>query len=120
MAFVGMESLNSSSLNSVKKKQNKVEEYREVFDQLHRRGILTFTKLMFAFDKDANEYYETLPQKLDEVGVSVILPSISIPIYGTPFYNKAKAEGRLLDNNILLYEGVNCVFQDIICARGNL
>lgn len=111
MSFLGMESLNENSLRDVKKKQNKVEEYREVFDKLHRRGILTFTGLMFALDKDSKEYYETLPQKLDEVGVSVILPSISIPIYGTPFYNKAKAEGRLLDDDISHYEGDHVVFQ---------
>lgn len=105
MSFLGMESLNEDSLTDVKKRQNKVEEYKEVFDKLHRRGILTFTGLMFALDKDSKEYYETLPQKLDEVGVSVILPSISIPIYGTPFYNKAKAEGRLLDDDLSHYEG---------------
>ena len=111
MSFLGMESLNENSLRDVKKKQNKVEEYREVFDKLHRRGILTFTGLMFALDEDSKEYYETLPQKLDEVGVSVILPSISIPIYGTPFYDKVLAKGRLLDDNISHYEGDHVLFR---------
>ena len=111
MSFLGMESLNEDSLRDVKKRQNKVEEYREVFDKLHRRGILTFTGLMFALDEDSKEYYETLPQKLDEVGVSVILPSISIPIYGTPFYDKVLAEGRLLDDDISHYEGDHVLFQ---------
>jgi radical SAM superfamily enzyme YgiQ (UPF0313 family) len=111
MSFLGMESLNEDSLRDVKKKQNKVEEYREVFDKLHRRGILTFTGLMFALDEDTKEYYATLPQKLNEVGVSVILPSISIPIYGTPFYDKVVAEGRLLDDDISHYEGDHVLFR---------
>ena len=91
------------SLRGVQKKQNKVEEDKEYFDKLNRKGILTFTGLMFALDEDTKEYYETLPEKLDEVGCNVILPSISIPIYGTPLYDKIKSEGRLIDEDISHY-----------------
>ena len=111
MSFLGMESLNEESLRGVQKKQNKVEEYKEYFDKLSRKGILTFTGLMFALDEDTKEYYETLPEKLDEVGCSVILPSISIPIYGTPLYDKIKSEGRLIDKDISHYEGDHVLFK---------
>ena len=111
MAFIGMESLNSKSLEGVKKRQNKVQEYKEAFDKLHRRGILTFTGLMFALDEDTTEYYETLPQRLDHVGTSVILPSISIPIYGTPWWHEVTAEGRITDTDISHYEGDHVVFR---------
>ena len=111
MSFLGMESLNEESLRGVQKKQNKVEEYKEYFDKLNRKGILTFTGLMFALDEDTKEYYETLPEKLDEVGCNVILPSISIPIYGTPLYHKIKSEGRLIDDNITHYEGDHVLFR---------
>ena len=106
-----MESLNEESLKDVQKRQNKVEEYKDVFDKLHRKGILTFTGLMFALDEDTKEYYETLPQKLEEVGTCVILPSISIPIYGTPFYDKVVSEGRLIDYDISHYEGDHVLFK---------
>jgi radical SAM superfamily enzyme YgiQ (UPF0313 family) len=59
MAFIGMESLNEKSLAGVQKNQNKVEEYKEAFDDLHRHGILTFTGFMFALDEDTAGYYET-------------------------------------------------------------
>jgi radical SAM superfamily enzyme YgiQ (UPF0313 family) len=111
MSFLGMESLNEDSLRDVQKKQNKVEEYKEYFDKLHRKGILTFTGLMFALDKDTKEYYEALPEKLDEIGCSVILPSISIPLYGTPLYYKTKSEGRLIDENLSHYEGDHVLFK---------
>ena len=111
MSFLGMESLNEESLRGVQKKQNKVEEYKEYFDKLNRKGILTFTGLMFALDEDTKEYYETLPEKLDEVGCNVILPSISIPIYGTPLYDKIKSEGRLIDEDISHYEGDHVLFR---------
>ncbi len=111
MSFIGMESLNEDSLLDVHKKQNKINEYKEVFEKLHRKGILTFTGLMFALDEDTNEYYNTLPQKLEDVGTCVILPSISIPIYGTPFYDKVFSEGRLLDDDISHYEGDHVLFR---------
>jgi len=111
MSFIGMESLNEESLIDVQKKQNKINEYKEVFDKLHRNGILTFTGLMFGLDEDTKEYYATLPQKLEEVGTCVILPSISIPIYGTPFYDKVVSEGRLLDGDISHYEGDHVLFK---------
>ena len=111
MSFLGMESLNETSLRDVQKKQNKVLEYQEYFDKLHRKGILTFTGLMFALDEDTKEYYETLPEKLDEVDCSAILPSISIPLYGTPLYHKTKTEGRLIDDNLSHYEGDHVLFR---------
>ena len=111
MSFIGMESLNENSLLDVDKKQNKVEEYKEFFYKLNKKGILTFTGFMFALDEDTPEYYETLPQKLEEVGVNVILPSISIPIYGTPLYKKMLDENRIIDTDISHYEGDHVLFK---------
>jgi radical SAM superfamily enzyme YgiQ (UPF0313 family) len=111
MAFIGMESLNSESLTGVQKRQNKVHEYEELFAKLHRRGILTFAGLMFALEGDTVEYYEDLPGRLDEIAVSAILPSISIPLYGTPWYQQVDMEGRLLDRDLSHYEGDHLVFR---------
>jgi radical SAM superfamily enzyme YgiQ (UPF0313 family) len=111
MSFLGMESLNEESLRDVEKKQNKVEEYKEFFYKLNKKGILTFTGFMFALDEDTPEYYETLPQKLEEIGVNVILPSISIPIYGTPLHKKMVDENRIVDNDITHYEGDHVLFR---------
>ncbi|KPJ70029.1 hypothetical protein AMJ44_00920 [candidate division WOR-1 bacterium DG_54_3] len=110
MAFIGLESLNEPSLSSVHKKQNKVEEYKELFEQLKRRGILTFTGMMLALDEDTPAYYKKLPGNLDEIDPSSILLSISIPIPGTPFHKKVESEGRIIDRNLSHYEGDHLVF----------
>jgi radical SAM superfamily enzyme YgiQ (UPF0313 family) len=111
MAFLGLESLNEPSLASVHKMQNKVEEYKALFAKLKRHGILTFTGLMLALDGDTPEYYKTIPDKLEEIDPSSILLSISIPIPGTPFYNKVKKEGRIIDSNLAHYEGDHLVLK---------
>ena len=66
---------------------------------------------MFALEEDTLDYYENLPQKLDEVGNAVILPSISIPLYGTPWYYQVLSEGRITDFDISHYEGDHVVFK---------
>jgi radical SAM superfamily enzyme YgiQ (UPF0313 family) len=111
MAFIGLESLNEPSLSAVHKKQNKVQEYKELFMKLKKRGILTFTGLMVALDGDTPEYYRTLPQKLDEIDPSSILTSISIPIPGTPFHKEVEGEGRIFDRDLSHYEGDHLVFK---------
>jgi hypothetical protein len=120
MAFVGMESLEPRSLAAVKKNQNRVEEYREAFDRIHRLGILTFTGYMFALDEDTPEYYERLPRLLEEVGTTVILPSIAIPLYGTPLYRQVVDEGRLVDRDLSHYEGDHIVFRHKHMADGQI
>lgn len=111
MAFIGMESLNGESLEGVRKRQNRVEEYRALFAKLHDRGILTFAGLMLALEGDTPGYYATLPGRLAEIDVSAILPSISIPLYGTPWYRQAEAEGRIVDYDLSHYEGDHLVFE---------
>jgi radical SAM superfamily enzyme YgiQ (UPF0313 family) len=111
MAFIGMESLNQESLAGVQKRQNKVQEYKEFFAKLNRRGILTFTGFMFALDEDTASYYEDLPHQLDDVGTNVILPSISIPIYGTPLHRQMMEEGRIVDFDLSHYEGDHLLFR---------
>jgi radical SAM superfamily enzyme YgiQ (UPF0313 family) len=110
MAFVGMESLHQESLESVRKNHNVVGRYKELFLKLKRRGILIFTGVMFALDEDTVEYYNKLPQKLNEVDPSAILTSISVPIPGTPFYKKMNKEGRIFDHDLRHYEGDHLVF----------
>jgi radical SAM superfamily enzyme YgiQ (UPF0313 family) len=111
MAFIGLESLNEPSLKSVHKRQNRVEEYKDLFAKLRRLGILTFTGMMLALDEDTPDYYDNLPAKLEEIDPSAILLSISIPIPGTPFHQTVEAEGRIVDRDLSHYEGDHLVFQ---------
>jgi radical SAM superfamily enzyme YgiQ (UPF0313 family) len=111
MAFIGLESLNQPSLLSVRKRQNKVQEYQEQFRKLRERGIMTFTGMMLALDEDTPEYYRSMPNRLEEVDPSAVLLSISIPIPGTPFHKHVESEGRIFDENLAHYEGDHLVFQ---------
>lgn len=111
MAFIGMESLNPPSLAAVRKRQNRVEEYREQFLKLKERGILVFTGFMLGLDEDTPEYYDSVPRRLEQVDPSALLISISIPIPGTPFHREVEQEGRIFDHDLSHYEGDHLVFR---------
>lgn len=110
MTFIGLESLNEPSLVAVRKRQNRVREYEGQFRKLKERGIITFTGMMLALDEDTPSYYQTLPERIQQVDPSAILLSISIPIPGTPFHREVEAAGRIFDNNLAHYEGDHLVF----------
>ncbi len=95
----------------MRKTQNRVKHYREMFQKLKERGILSFTGMMLALDEDTPGYYESVPQKLEEVDPSAVLLSISIPIPGTPFHRQVEAEGRIFDHDLAHYEGDHLVFE---------
>jgi radical SAM superfamily enzyme YgiQ (UPF0313 family) len=111
MAFLGLESLHEPSLRAVRKSHNRVEAYRSELQRLRERGILAFAGVMLGLDEDTPAYYRALPSLLDAVGPAVILPSISIPIPGTPFHAEVESEGRILDRDLSRYDGDHVVFQ---------
>jgi radical SAM superfamily enzyme YgiQ (UPF0313 family) len=95
MAFIGMESLNEPSLAHVHKTHNRVQEYRELFTRLRRRGILVFAGLIFGLDEDTADYFRSLPAELDRAGPEILLMSIAIPIPGTPWHAQVARDGQI-------------------------
>lgn len=127
MAFLGMESLNEPTLKAVRKRHNKVAEYRDKYHMLRERGILTFSGVMIGLDEDTPDYYRSLPERLEEVDPSAIFLSIAIPIPGTPFHRDVERAGRIFDHDLAHYEGDHVVYQpngvtpaDVIATRKRL
>ena len=111
MAFLGLESLNEASLESVQKRHNVVRRYERQFALMKERGILTFAGFMVALDDDTREYYREAPARLEQVDPSAILTSIAIPIPGTPLHREVAAAGRIVDDDLRHYEGDHLVFR---------
>ncbi len=120
MAFLGLESLNQPSLHAVNKRHNRVSEYQEQFSKLKERGILSFTGMMIALDEDTPEYYQELPNRLEEVDPSAIFLSISIPIPGTPFAREIEDSGRIVDHDLAHYDGDHLVFEPRTVSRDDV
>jgi radical SAM superfamily enzyme YgiQ (UPF0313 family) len=113
MAFLGMESLCQESLHAVRKRQNRVAEYRERFRELKRRGILVFAGTMLAMEEDTPAYYRELPGLLEEVDPGAVFVSLTIPIPGTPLQRELEAAGRIRTGDLSLYDGDHLVVEPV-------
>jgi radical SAM superfamily enzyme YgiQ (UPF0313 family) len=109
--FFGIESFGEASLADARKRQNRVAEYRERVEALHRRGICVMSGFIAGFDGDTPEAVRAMALQLYDIGVDVPFLSILTPYRGTALHAKLEAEGRLLaGRGWEFYNGYNVAF----------
>ncbi|MBS1858295.1 MAG: B12-binding domain-containing radical SAM protein [Acidobacteria bacterium] len=93
--FIGMESLDTANLASVKKSFNKPAEYAGVLESLARRNIYAITSFIFGLDHDTVGVAErTLNEMRAWPPVLPVFGQIT-PFPATPLYERLAREGRL-------------------------
>ena len=87
--FIGFESIVQENLDSVGKgKLNKVRQFKEAIDKLHRKGIIVFGFFMFGFDEDDASIFQKTVDFINETPVSLPIVNILGPMPGTRFYDQ--------------------------------
>lgn len=110
--FFGIETFGEESLKDAHKRQNKVQDYRDSIDALHRHGIAVMAGFIAGFDGDTPESITDMARRLYDIGVDVPFLSVLTPFKGTPLYDKLVEEGRLIaGRGWELYNGYNVTFQ---------
>jgi radical SAM superfamily enzyme YgiQ (UPF0313 family) len=109
--FFGIESFGEESLADARKRQNRVAEYRERIEALHRRGICVMAGFIAGFDGDTPDAIRAMARQLYEIGVDVPFLSILTPYRGTALHAKLEGEGRMLTGRGWeFYNGYNVAF----------
>ncbi len=111
--FIGFESINSDSLRSVRKFQNKVESYERLIGELHDRAIMINASLVFGLDCDYPEVFKKTCRWLVKNRISTITAHILTPYPGTVLFRKLHAEGRIVDYDWSHYDTAHVVFQPL-------
>lgn len=109
--FIGIESIDPDSLQSVRKGFNRSDKYTEVFDQFYRAGVIPYTSFMFGFDPDTREAF---PNTLAFLRLHNIMLSawwILTPVPETPLEKKMKADCRIIDPQWSHRNGTHVTFQ---------
>ncbi len=109
--LVGVESLNQSSLKSVHKGFNKVEQYEEMIERMHKNGINPCLSFIFGFDEDTLEQFELTVEfcKKNKIGYATFW--ILTPLPGTELFVQMENEGRIEYDNWSMFDLTNVVFQ---------
>jgi radical SAM superfamily enzyme YgiQ (UPF0313 family) len=95
--YTGLESLNAPSIESMNKRQNRLDHLGRVIRRVYSHGILLSFGLVVGADGDTNEYLARLPEYLAELKFfSITFLGILCPYPGTPLFEQVAREGRLL------------------------
>jgi len=109
--FVGFESVSQAALNGIKKVVNKVEDFKKTIDRIHDHGMTVQGGIIFGFDEDAPDIFDTTLEKMYEWELDAVEVNILTPYPGTPLYDRLEMEGRILTKDWSRYNQVEVVFQ---------
>jgi len=102
--LIGFESLSKANLIRSQKYQNDPAEYREIIDGLHRFGITLWGSFIFGFDDDDPSIFEETVAFAIRAKLFSVVFALLTPYPETSFYQRAKAEGRLVQDQWWLLE----------------
>lgn len=107
--FIGFESINSDSLNSVNKNNN-VEKYESLVKAIHGRGMMINASMVFGLDGDSPETFKRTLRWLVDSKIETLTSHILTPYPGTALYRRMKAAGRIISYDLEKYNTANVVF----------
>jgi len=109
MMSFGVESISQEAIDSLDKPWLKANKHAEYIKILSSAGIIVSTEMIVGTDGDTeSSIRETLNFILDN---KIPIPRFYIltPIPGTEMYKEYKRQGRLLTEELRLYDGARCV-----------
>ncbi len=108
--FMGLESINQSSLKSVDK-QNTVKTYEELIPRIHDQGIDIHAGFVCGLDHEDVHDFERTAEWATRMGLAGAIWRIMTPYPGTRLYEELKAAGRLLTEDWTYYSGEHVVYR---------
>ena len=108
--FIGFESINAAALADVNK-ANRVEQYEQLIDAIHRRGIMVNASMVFGLDGDDASTFQRTLDWLVAMRVETLTAHILTPYPGTELYRRMEAAGRITDRNLMHYNTAHVVFR---------
>jgi radical SAM superfamily enzyme YgiQ (UPF0313 family) len=109
--FIGFESVSQAALNGIKKTHNKVEDFKKLIKRLHDHGMTVQGGIIFGFDEDTLDIFDTTLEKINEMDMDVLELNILTPYPGTPLFDRLEKAGRILTRDWSKYNQVEVVYQ---------
>lgn len=109
--FIGFESINPDSISGVHKVQNKTQSYETAIKAIHDRGIMINASLVFGLDGDTKETFQATLDWIVKNKIETVTSHILTPYPGTALYDRMHAEGRIVTDDLSLYNTAHVVFK---------
>ena len=109
--FIGFESINPASISDVHKVQNHTDNYETAVRAIHDRGIMINASLVFGLDGDTKETFQATLDWIVKNKIETVTSHILTPYLGTALYDRMKAAGRIVTDDLSLYNTAHVVFK---------
>lgn len=109
--FIGFESINSKSIDSVHKVQNSVSKYEKLIDEIHKRGIMINASFVFGLDEDDISVFKNTLNWIVKNKIETVTSHILTPYPGTKLYSELIEENRIVDFNLSNYNTAHVVYK---------
>jgi len=118
---IGIESIDQGTLNGLNKKMNKAKQYKEMLNNLRKRGISYSLNFLFGWDTEKEDVFDATLTFLKQEKVPVAYFNILTPHKGTPLYDRMNAENRIIDTyHMGRWPGIHCYIKPTYCSEGEL
>ncbi|ADK14475.1 radical SAM protein [Clostridium ljungdahlii] len=109
--FIGFESINSKSIDSVHKVQNSVKRYEKLVEEIHKRGIMINASFVFGLDEDDVSVFKNTLEWIVKNKIETVTSHILTPYPGTKLYSSLMEENRIVDFNLSNYNTAHVVYK---------
>ena len=109
--FIGFESINPASVDGVHKVQNDVSKYEYAVHEIHKRGIMINASFVFGLDSDTKETFQATLDWIVKNRIETVTSHILTPYPGTALHRRMKEEGRLMTEDLNLYDTAHVVMR---------
>jgi len=109
--FIGIESIDPSSLKEIGKCVNKPERYAEEMKRLHKHRITVVGAFVFGFDSEDKSIFERTLDFAKRIKVDITQAAVLTPLPGTRLMEKLEREGRIIEKDWSKYTFGNVVFK---------
>lgn len=116
--FVGLESFSQAALCSQNKTIKSPQYYKDAVTAIHLQGMVVEAGLIFGFDTDPREIFESTLAHLDDMGIDAMQASILTPLPGTRLFERMRH--RIVDFNWEHYDYKRAVFEPAQMSRQDL
>jgi radical SAM superfamily enzyme YgiQ (UPF0313 family) len=109
--LIGFESVNQSTLSSIRKGFNRQDDYARAIERLHAHNISVQGCFVLGLDGDDESVFERTVQRVNELNIDIPRYSIFTAYPGTPVFAKVKAKGRILSERWEDYDTMHVTVQ---------
>ena len=109
--FIGFESVNPASVANVHKKQNTMIAYEKAVEAIHSRGIMINASFVFGLDGDTKETFRATLEWIVKNRIETVTSHILTPYPGTVLHQQMQKDGRILTEDLSLYNTAHVVFR---------